>query len=250
MAFVLGRSRASLLGHLDDVLPESAAERFHGYVSRRCTGEPIAYMRNVKEFLGREFYVDSRVLIPRPETELLVERAIAWLAGRADATVVDIGTGSGAIAVSVALAAPPARVIATDLSADALDVARRNAGELGATIDFRQGSLLEPVTEQVDLVLANLPYLTANEMAAGEGTSIAFEPRLALDGGPDGLDPFRALFGQMRGRLKPDGAVLLEIGSGQAEAVVTLAETDLPELRATVLRDLAGLPRVVELTGR
>jgi release factor glutamine methyltransferase len=236
LAFVLGWPRARLLAHLDDPLTPENAARFEVLVARRATGEPVAYIRNVKEFMGLDLYVDPRVLIPRPETELLVERAIGI--APPGATVADIGTGSGAIAVSLLKARADLRVYATDTSAEALDVARRNAARHGVAPAFLHGSLLEPLPVTPDVVVANLPYLSHDELASLAGTSIDFEPRAALDGGPDGLDVFRSLFTQLPGT----STVLLEIGAGQYQTVPALA----PDWTWTVHRDLAGLPRVLE----
>src|SRR5581483_7473558 len=190
MAYVLGWPRPRLLAHWDEGLPEGELSRYSQLVDRRATGEPIAYIRGFKEFLGLQFAVDPRVLIPRPETELLVTTAMEWLDARRPSSVyripsggskgaqpplrglgcpqesfsssggvgpscvVDVGTGSGAIAISLLLAQPSARVIATDVSADALEVARENARRHGVTPEFRQGSLLQPIDEPIDLVVA------------------------------------------------------------------------------------------------
>jgi release factor glutamine methyltransferase len=243
MSFVLGWSRARLFAHWDEGLTEEQAARYGALVERRAAGEPVAYIRNLKEFLGLDFYVDRRVLIPRPETELLVARALALAPG----VVVDVGTGSGAVAVGIARGCPGAKVIATDISADALEVARLNAERHGAAVEFRQGSLLEPVAEHVDLVVANLPYLSQEEYRGLLHTSIAYEPPSALTDGADGLRLFDALLAQVPARLAPGGAVLLEIGSGQAAAVQRLARRRLPDFEPAVFADYAGLPRVLHL---
>jgi release factor glutamine methyltransferase len=250
MAYVLGWARARLFAHWDEELPACAWQRYMRLVERRAAGEPVAYIRNLKEFLGLEFYVDRRVLIPRPETELLVARAVAWLDERLrnepNPTVVDVGTGSGAVAVGIAKHVPGARLIATDLSAGALDVARLNAARHGVGIDFRHGSLLGPIDEPVDLIVANLPYLSGREYEGLLSTSIAYEPRQALTDGQDGLRLFTELFDQLPAKLAPSGCVLLEIGSGQPAPLQQLASDRLPGFRATVFADYAGLPRVLQ----
>lgn len=248
MAFVLGWGRAHLYGHWDEPLDEIAERHYQQLVRRRVAGEPIAYIRGYKEFLGLQFLVDARVLIPRPETELLVERVVGWLVTRPDARVVDIGTGSGAVAIGIAREIPAATVLAVDISQEALTVAGENAKRHEVSIDFRNGSLLEPIDGQVDLVVANLPYLSRDEYEDLRATSIAFEPRLALTDEADGLTLFRQLFEQVPGKLTPGGAVLLEIGALQPDALAELVREQLPGFGLEVFADYAGLPRVLELT--
>ncbi|MEP7003977.1 MAG: HemK/PrmC family methyltransferase, partial [Chloroflexota bacterium] len=180
LAHVLGVPKEDLVAHPEIELGPGEAARFDALVAKRADGVPVAYLRGFKEFYGLRFAVDPRVLVPRPETEVLVDAVRAHAAER-ELTVVDIGTGSGAIAVALAVSAPQLRVIATDVSTAALAVARSNAAAHGARIDFRQGDLLASVTERVDVVAANLPYLRddALEELVGERTSLAFEPRIA-----------------------------------------------------------------------
>lgn len=247
MAYELGWPRTKLFAHWDEQLPEEAAARYFQLIERRASGEPVAYIRHLKEFLGLDFYVDARVLIPRPETELLVTRALTWLQGRPGTTVVDVGTGSGAVAIGIAQNAPKARITAIDISAEALDVARINADRHGAQIELIQGSLMEPVEAPIDLVVANLPYLSRDEYIGLLNTSIAYEPRRALTDEAEGLRCFAELFDQVPAKLAPNGCVLLEIGSGQPAALQQLARERLPEFRPAVFADYAGLPRVLQL---
>ena len=240
MAFTLGWPRSRLLAHWDERLSPSDQARFDGYVSRRARGEPVAYIRHLKEFLGLELYVDERVLIPRPETELLVQLATTWLRDHGPCRVVDLGTGSGAIAIGILSAYPDARVIATDASAEALQVAELNAARHGVKLELRYGHLLEPIEGPIDLVVANLPYLSQAEFDLLQHTSIGFEPRMALTDGGDGRRLFDELFVQMRERDVP--AVLLEVGSQRVEPP--------SEYWATFHPDYAGLPRVLELNRR
>lgn len=242
MSFVQRWPRAHLLAHWDQPLSPPDLARYAAIVERRAAGEPVAYIRNVKEFRGFDFYVDPRVLIPRPETELLVERAVELARGR----VVDVGTGSGAIAICIAKARPDLEVHATDTSADALDVARLNAERHDVRVRFEQGGLLDAVAGSFDLVVANLPYLSCEEYTALLDTSIAYEPRLALTDDGDGLRLFDGLFRQVAQREV--GCLLLEIGSGQPEALRALAARLLPAFKPAILPDYAGLPRVLELS--
>jgi release factor glutamine methyltransferase len=205
--------------------------------------EPVAYILGRKGFRRIELEVDPRVLIPRPETEHVVEAALELPFG---VRVVDVGTGSGAIAVALAVSAPRVRVIATDVSAAALVVARANATAHGVRIDFRQGDLLAPVTERVDVVAANLPYLRDDdlEQLAGERTSLAFEPRVATVAGPDGLALVRHAIADLPRVLAPDGAAFFECDPPQVASISALLA---PLGTVDVLKDLAGLDRVVRV---
>lgn len=249
LAHACGVSKESLYAHLDEPIDDGALRTFRALVERRAAGEPVAYLRGWKEFFGLRFTVDHRVLIPRPETEVLVEAALAFLRETGRVVVADIGTGSGAIAVAIAVAEPRARVIATDISADALEVARANAAAHGVAerVDLRQGDLLAPVGEVVDVVTANLPYLRPEAFAdlRGDRTSLAFEPRVAVVAGADGLDVIRRAVAQLPERLAPGGAALFECDPPQTDTVAALLGSSLPAT-TRVLRDLAGLPRVVE----
>jgi release factor glutamine methyltransferase len=245
--------RGQLYARLDEPLAAATTRRWRALLRRAAGHEPLAYVVGRREFYGLDFCVDRRVLIPRPETELLVEEAIAWSrahalrAGRSP-LIADIGTGSGAIAVALAVHLPEARLYAVDASAAALQVARRNARRHGVAerIALLHGGLLAPLPEPVDLVVANLPYLSDAEMAALPAHIARFEPAEALAGGPDGLDAYRALFAQVPGRIRPEGALLVEIGAAQAEAAAALAR-GVPGAAVAVLPDLAGLPRVLRV---
>ncbi len=250
---VLACERGQLLARLEQPLTAAASKRWRRLLRRALRHEPLAYILGWREFYGLEFYVDRRVLIPRPETELLVEEALAW--ARAYLArhnrlplIADVGTGSGAIAVSLAVHLPAARLYAVDCSAGALQVARRNARRHGVAkrIDFRQGSLLEPLPEPVDLVVANLPYVSEAEMATLPPHVRRYEPHYALAGGVDGLDLYRALLAQVPTKVRPGGALLLEIGAGQGDTAPALARA-LAGATVEVLPDLAGLPRLLRV---
>jgi release factor glutamine methyltransferase len=272
---VLGVSRGALYTHRERRLSDGEERRYAALLARRAAGEPVAYVIGAREFMGLSFAVDRRVLIPRPDTETLVERALALLAARAGAgppaesraplRVADVGTGSGAIAVAVAALAPAGvalRVVAVDRSAPALAVARENARRLlsgaagratearGATrrvgVEFVQGSLLTALRGPFDLVLANLPYVPAGDVPGLAQGVAGFEPHLALDGGADGLDLYRALLGDLGAKLATRAAVLLECDPRQAPALSALVAAALPGAERGVRRDLAGRDRVVE----
>lgn len=254
LAHVLGLTRAQLLARQEQPLPPGVWEQYDALIERRVRYEPLAYLTGRREFYGREFFVDPRVLVPRPETELLVVGALTaidrFTAVRgALPRVADIGTGSGAIAVSLAAERPLLTVDAVDVSADALDVARQNAAAHGVAerVRFRQGDLLEPLPAAADIIVANLPYVRDDQITAGShaAAELTYEPRGALSGGPDGLAVFRRFFAQLHGKLAPGGLALLEIAWDQGHDVMTLAQAALPESEAAVARDMAGLHRVV-----
>jgi len=246
LVHVLGLSRAQMLARLERDLGEAERARFEALVRRAAAGEPLAYLTGQREFFGLDFEVTPDVLVPRPETELLVERALAML-GAGSVHVVDVGTGSGIIAVTVAARRPLAHVTALDVSPAALTVARRNAERLGVAerVRFRQQDLLDPAPEAADLICANLPYIPAADLATLDVSR--HEPRLALDGGPDGLDLIRRLVAQAVTVLAAQGGVLLEIEARQGPAVETLCASAFPGASIEIVRDLAGLDRVVQV---
>ena len=245
LAHVLDVSKDALVAHPEIELTVDEDARLETLLAERARGVPVAYLRGFKEFYGLRFAVDARVLVPRPETEALVDAIRAHAAGRA-LTIVDIGTGSGAIAVALAVTEPRLRLIATDVSADALAVARENARAHRVRVDFREGDLLSPVTELVDVVAANLPYLRDEDLEelAGDRTSLAFEPRVATVAGPDGLAIVRRAVADLPRVLAPDGAAFLECDPPQAAPIAALLA---PLGSVDVLKDLAGLDRVVRL---
>lgn len=246
----LARPKSWLLAHPEEPLPASAAELFEQWLQQRTRGVPLPYLLGEWEFYGRSFFVTPDVLIPRPETELLVALAVEWLRARqSPARVVDVGTGSGCIAVSIALAAPNVQIVGLDLSEPALRVARRNADRYGCEhIRLIESDLLDalpPDEGPVDLICANLPYIPTATLLALEVA--AHEPRLALDGGREGLDLISRLLSQSDPLLAPDGKILLEIEAGQGESVPALARRRFPGAEVTCRKDLAGLPRVVQI---
>lgn len=246
---VAGLDRAELFLLLPEPVPSGLEPQFSALVERRIGGEPVAYIVGRREFMGLPFRVAPGVLIPRPETELLVGWALATIAGKSSGTVVDVGTGSGAIAISIAsLGSPATRIIATDVSATALAIVRDNAATLlddaqRSRLGFRQGSLLEPIDRSVDVVLANLPYLTLEQVTGNP--DLGAEPRLALDGGPDGLDLVRALVADLPRVLAPGGAVGLELDPSQSVEVTELLGSLFPERTIRTIHDLAELARHV-----
>jgi len=245
LAHVAGVGKEALVAHPEAALPPDAERRYDELISRRARGEPVAYLRGYKEFYGVTLGVDPRVLVPRPETEVLVDAVRAFAAGRS-LTVVDVGTGSGAIAIALARSEPALRIFATDISFDALAVARDNAAANGVAtrITFLQGDLFSPVAEPVDCVAANLPYLRADALddLSGDRAALAFEPRLATLSGPDGLDLIRRAAADLPRVLRPGGAAFFECDPPQVAALLLLLAPIGP---TSVLPDLTGADRVV-----
>jgi release factor glutamine methyltransferase len=248
LRYTLGISRVQLYQELHRELSPGEEADFERLIERCLSGEPVAYITGYREFYGLDFYVDASVLVPRPETELLVERALALARERPVVTIADIGTGSGAIAVSLVLGLPQARIYATDVSAPALRVARFNCRKHGVEdrVCLLQGDLLSPLPEPVDLIVANLPYVRQEEVSQ-KGLA-SFEPTLALNGGGDGLEKIRALCHRLGDRLRPGGALLLEVGMGQSQAVAGLLRGLFPEAGIEITPDLSGIERVIGLT--
>lgn len=244
LAHVTGLPRTALLAHPERALSTEEAREYARLLERRATGYPLPYLTGRAEFYGLEFVVTPDVLIPRPETEVLVDRAL-MLRPR---TVIDVGTGSGCIAVALAVHLPEARLWATDLSFAALRVARENAGRhsVAGRICFLQADLLSPLTGPVDLVISNPPYVADGEWATLP-ESVRHEPDLALRGGRDGLDIIRRLLAEAPRLLRSGGALLVEIGAAQGENVRALARSLLPSARVSILPDLAGRDRVLEV---
>ena len=268
LAHAIGVERTAVVAHGEAPVGADAEATFRVSLARRAKGEPVAYIRGIKEFHGIALAVDGRALIPRPETEHVVDLALAEVMARlaAGATtgavsdpirVIDVGTGSGAIAIALAVGlrrrqVPIDEVVidAVDVSADALDLARENAVGHGVAdrVTFAAADLLPPTRggRPWDLVAANLPYVRTDAMARLP-TPTTFEPDLALDGGPDGLTIIGRLLDALPTGLAADGAAFVEIGADQGDGIVTLAEQRLPAWSCRVETDLAGLPRTAVL---
>ena len=233
-------ARAWLLAHDTDALPPAAAERLHALATRRLAGEPVAYLTGEKHFHGLSLAVDARVLDPREDTETLVDWALALIPAGQPHRVLDLGTGSGAIALAIAHRRPQARVSASDASPDALAVARANGQRLGLAVDWRHGDWLAAVAgERFDVIVSNPPYIAEGDAHLG---ALAHEPRGALVSGADGLDDLRRIAAAAGAHLAPGGWLLLEHGWDQAAAVrALLAAAGLADVQSQ--RDLAGIER-------
>ncbi len=242
----LGLDRAAFFASLDEPLSSDAHARFDALVERRLRREPLAYIIGHREFFGLDFAVNPHVLIPRQETELLVERAIEFASSRGPLRIADACTGSGAITIAIARNVPNAIVYATDISVLALEVADANRRRHNVTerVQLFEGDLLAPLPEPVDILVCNPPYIETGQIAR-LSPEVRAEPALALDGGADGLDVVRRLFRQAPGYMRAGGCILAEIAPQQLEAVTKLALDAFPGARASFAKDLLGLPRVV-----
>lgn len=256
--------RTALIAHSDAPVGADAAATYEAGLVRRIAGEPVAYIRGFKEFHGLALSTDARALIPRPETELLVDLVLASIvdrlisaprpAGTQALRVIDVGTGAGAIAIALAVELRKRRIdsdvslIASDASPDALQLARENAVGHGVAdrIQFELGDLVPWDATLFEIVAANLPYIPSGAIA-GLPVAASFEPAMALDGGPDGLDLVRRLIEQLARVLRPGGSAFLEIGSDQSPAIVAATRELLPGWQATIVPDLAGLDRVARI---
>ena len=245
---VLKISRVQLYLRLDQELSLEENEEFWLLIQRRLGHEPIAYIVGHREFYGLDFYVNPDVLIPRPESELLVEKTLELTRNRPVSTIAEVGTGCGAIAISLASHLPQTKIYATDISAAALRVALNNCQKHGVVnkICLLEGDMLDPLPEPVDIVVANLPYVRESELP--RINTVNFEPYLALNGGPDGLGKIRRLCTQITGKLRSGGNLLLEIGQGQGRAVIALMHSLLPSAEIELIPDLSGIDRVVSLS--
>jgi len=256
LAHVMQISRTSLLAHPERVVATSQLSEYRRLIGRRASGYPLPYITGRVEFYGLEFEVTPEVLIPRPETETLVDLALA----SRPRNVVDVGTGSGCIAVSLAVHLPAAMVRAVEISPAALAVARRNAERHGVSRRVRLlvGDVLTPRPDPVDLIVSNPPYIPTSQCASLPASVRDHEPRLALDGGPDGLEIIRRLLAQApavlrrpernsRSEGRPECRMLIEIGADQGEAVSRLARAFFPRATIRIHPDLAGRDRVLEV---
>ena len=247
VAHALGITRLQLYTEHDKPLAAAELARIRGFVQRRGKHEPAAYITGERGFWSLDLKVDARVLIPRPETEQLVERALAFLKGRPQAKVVDVGTGSGCIALALASERPDLQIVAVDRSPDALDVAKANRDALKLEVELRLSDMLSAVEGPLDLVVSNPPYIASAQVETLMPDVLQFEPRMALDGGPDGFTLIRPLIAQSAERLMPGGALMFEIGFDQGPAALGLFSSH-PDFTDTALHaDLSGHDRI--LTG-
>ena len=248
LSHVLEQPQTWILAHNEAALSATQQAKLTALIARLKQGEPLPYLTGRQEFFGLSFEVSPAVLIPRPETELLVETALRWLRLHPAAdSVLDVGTGSGCIAISLAVHAPVLRVIATDLSAKALSIAQRNAEvhHVEARITCVQADLIPKDLGRFDLICANLPYVPTSKLA--EVNSLPFEPILALDGGPDGLALIKRCLAYAPAHIRAPGMLLFEIEASTGNAAIALAHEAFPRSKVTLIPDLAGKERLLTI---
>lgn len=248
LAHVLEKNRTWVLAHPEIILSERQFGQLNLLLEKRASGIPLPYILGHWEFFGLDFVVTPDVLIPRPETELLVEQALVWLNNHpSQLMIADVGTGSGCIAISLAKNQPDIHLLATDQSQAALDLARENASRHGVAdrIEWKKTNLLDEYPSKLDLVVANLPYIPSTTL--DNLPILKHEPRGALDGGSDGLRFINELLLDTQRWWAPGGTILLEIEAGQGESAPRLAHELLPDTMITLLPDLAGLPRILKI---
>lgn len=248
----LQMERATLLSNLRMVLSDEQIKAFTSDVKKHVEGQPVQYLIGYEEFYGRRFKVNKEVLIPRPETEELVEgilrRTSVHFPGAEKLHVVDVGTGSGAIAITLALENPRFDVSAVDIAEKSIQVAKQNAKDLGANVEWLHGDLLAPVTRKIDILVSNPPYIPDWEIETLSPVVKDHEPMRALAGGKDGLDFYRRLINDIQCLLNNRALIAFEIGAGQGEDVKCLLEQALPEAKVEVVYDINGKDRMVFAT--
>lgn len=242
LSFVTGLSKVDLILKASDPIPKDQSIRFQELIQKRCEDYPIAYLIGEREFYGRSFLVNEHVLIPRPETEMLIEWFGKLYGGQA-VKVCDVGTGSGTLAVTLKCEFPEIHVTAVDISLDALKTAQENAQKHCARIDFLQSDLLQEISGPYDVVVANLPYISTKDMET-LSKAVQFEPRLALESGHDGLDHYRRLLPQALDKLRRGGGVFLEFGMGQTDELISLlSKTGFSSIE--IRKDFSSIDRIV-----
>jgi release factor glutamine methyltransferase len=247
LSHTLGKTKEWVLAHPEAQVVQEEEHLFFSLLERRAKREPLPYVLGQVEFYGITLKIDRRALIPRPETELLVEKALDWARSLPSLTIADVGTGSGAVAIALALhLGEKGLVYGLDSSPQALELAQENAAlnRVEKRIVFLLSDLLSALKRPVDLIVANLPYVPSAQLEK-LAPELQWEPREALDGGPDGLESIRKLLSQAPSYLKRGGAILLEVGPGQARKVKALARKAFPHARISSFPDLRGIMRVV-----
>jgi len=244
---VLKIDRATMFSNLENILDSKQENDIAELVQRRLANEPLSYITGTREFYSLDFQITSDVLIPRQETETLVDEVIK-IAKENPLKIVDVGTGSGAIAIALAVNLPLAKIIATDISVDALHVAESNTkmNDVFSRINLKQGNLLDVLDEKVDVIVSNPPYIPSDQIEHLQ-PEVKKEPHIALDGGSDGLEYIRKLIGNCSEKLNNNGHIFIEIDPSQSEEVLKIADTHFPDARTAIIKDLSQNNRVLSI---
>ena len=244
---VLKIDRATMFSNLENILDSKQENDIAELVQRRLANEPLSYITGTREFYSLDFQITSAVLIPRQETETLVDEVIK-IAKENPLKIVDVGTGSGAIAIALAVNLPLAKIIATDISIDALHVAESNTkmNDVFSRINLKQGNLLDVLDEKVDVIVSNPPYIPSDQIEHLQ-PEVKKEPHIALDGGSDGLEYIRKLIGNCSEKLNNNGHIFIEIDPSQSEEVLKIADTHFPDARTAIIKDLSQNNRVLSI---
>jgi len=244
---VLKIDRATMFSNLENILDSKQENDIAELVQRRLANEPLSYITGTREFYSLDFQITSAVLIPRQETETLVDEVIK-IAKENPLKIVDVGTGSGAIAIALAVNLPLAKIIATDISVDALHVAESNTkmNDVFSRINLKQGNLLDVLDEKVDVIVSNPPYIPSDQIEHLQ-PEVKKEPHIALDGGSDGLEYIRKLIGNCSEKLNNNGHIFIEIDPSQSEEVLKIADTHFPDARTAIIKDLSQNNRVLSI---
>ena len=244
---VLKIDRATMFSNLENILDSKQENDIAELVQRRLANEPLSYITGTREFYSLDFQITSDVLIPRQETETLVDEVIK-IAKENPLKIVDVGTGSGAIAIALAVNLPLAKIIATDISVDALHVAESNIkmNDVFSRINLKQGNLLDVLDEKVDVIVSNPPYIPSDQIEHLQ-PEVKKEPHIALDGGSDGLEYIRKLIGNCSEKLNNNGHIFIEIDPSQSEEVLKIADTHFPDARTAIIKDLSQNNRVLSI---
>ncbi|MFA6525607.1 MAG: peptide chain release factor N(5)-glutamine methyltransferase [Patescibacteria group bacterium] len=245
LSFVLKKPKEYILSHPEIILTKNQQVTLDRLIKKRTQSEPVAYLTNNKEFYGLDFYVDENVLIPRPETELLVDTALKEINYDSTVTIADIGTGSGCITVAIAKNLPQTKIIAVDISRPALAIAKRNAKSYGVEkkISFVYGDLLNKLKVPVDIIIANLPYVPNSEAKK----EISFEPKIAVFAENYGMELLEKIITQSKTKLSKNGMMFLEIHPPQAEKISVFAKHNFPGAKISILKDLANKERILSI---
>lgn len=254
LGYVLGKERWHLVAHSEEILPTAIVDEYFCLINKRLSGMPVQYITGHQEFMSLNFFVDQSVLIPRPETEILVEevlRVISTFPKEQIVYIADMGTGSGCIAISIAKSTENTLIKAVDISEEALKVAGKNAQELGVAdrIGFMRSDMFENITgESFDIIVSNPPYISSEVIDGLQVEVREYEPNIALDGGRDGLDYYRRIITDGCGYLKPGGKMMFEIGCEQGEAIWELVNKSGYYKDFRIVKDLAGKNRIIDIS--